>query len=288
MSISVVVLAGGRSTRFGADKLSAQLGLLDTLLDGVSPDYRCVVVGTDRELPRRAGVRVVADEVAAGGPAAGLLTGLRWCVADSAQGPAVVLPGDAPGGGLVIEPLLAALSAGAAAAWARGSSGPQPLPVALSPAAAARLLSESTVTSGAGRSVRSLLTPLAPVTVTVDPAGLYDVDTPLDLDGWHQRRHPLVLRTATAVRALVDERPPGAPLVVALSAPDLTPECTEVLAASLRVHLSAEVVRVGEPSGRRGPGGSRLTIVTGLPIGQIRFAGVEVVRLEVRAGDVPS
>lgn len=77
---SGIVLAGGRSTRMGADKASLtirNISLLDRAVALLEPLVDDVIVVT-RAQERTAGrVRVVADEIRDRGPMAGLLTGLH-------------------------------------------------------------------------------------------------------------------------------------------------------------------------------------------------------------------
>ena len=77
-----LVLAGGRATRFGSDKLRALergRSLLDHAIASAAPhvDRVTVVLAPDGEVPPLpAGVEVVRDAEAALGPLAGLATGL--------------------------------------------------------------------------------------------------------------------------------------------------------------------------------------------------------------------
>lgn len=185
MQIVVVVLAGGESSRFGTDKLDASLGLLDELFGGISPEFLQILVGPDRPIAQHRGVRTVREDPPGGGPAAGLVAGLRAARDLAVDADTVALPGDAPGGGLVIAPLIAALATGAYAACPAGEHGLLPLPVAVSPDGRDKLL--ATAGDGRGQSVRRLLTALRPVPVDLDPAGLFDVDTHADLLLWRQR-----------------------------------------------------------------------------------------------------
>ena len=53
--VTVVVLAGGTSRRFGSDKLAAPLGgstVLDTVLGSLPPQWPVVVVGPPRDCRR--------------------------------------------------------------------------------------------------------------------------------------------------------------------------------------------------------------------------------------------
>lgn len=95
--VSAVVLAGGRSSRFGGDKLGADVGgrpLLERAIDGVSAVARDVVVvlapGDDRSVGGN--VRTVADPEPHGGPLVGLAAGLEV----AAESIVVVAGGDMP------------------------------------------------------------------------------------------------------------------------------------------------------------------------------------------------
>jgi molybdopterin molybdotransferase len=93
--LRAVVLAGGASTRLGADKPEQQIGgrrLLDIVLDAVAGADDIVVVGPPRDVP--AGVSVVCEDPPGQGPVAALAAGF----AALPDGPAdiVVLPADLP------------------------------------------------------------------------------------------------------------------------------------------------------------------------------------------------
>ncbi|HEY7970931.1 MAG TPA: molybdenum cofactor guanylyltransferase [Candidatus Limnocylindrales bacterium] len=139
-AVTGIVLAGGRSSRFGSDKLAAEvaggLTLLEASVLGIAPLVTEVIVvltpGDDRRLPM-AGVPVrrVADPESFEGPLVGLRAGL-----DAATEPIVLaVGGDMPA---MRAPVLAALlrallaadaSVGAAVLATRGRL--VPLPAAL-------------------------------------------------------------------------------------------------------------------------------------------------------------
>jgi len=80
-AVSAIVLAGGRSARFGSDKLAAPLGgrpLLDHAVDAVAAVARDVVVvaAPDADVRSRSGSRVIHDDAPFEGPLAGCLAGL--------------------------------------------------------------------------------------------------------------------------------------------------------------------------------------------------------------------
>lgn len=199
MTACGIVLAGGRSSRFGSSKLQALVDgvpLLDLAVRAVvEVTDEVVIVGpasggvalTDLD-GLRAGVRVeiVLDPVEGGGPLIGLRAGLAAATGDRV----VVVGGDMPR----LEPavllaMLQRLGNGVGDAVLLGQAGgARPLPVAL------RTL-EARHAVEAAISVRetSLQAALARLTVVelpedewrrLDPSGksLLDVDTPADLE----------------------------------------------------------------------------------------------------------
>jgi molybdopterin-guanine dinucleotide biosynthesis protein A len=198
-----IVLAGGRSARFGGDKLAAVIdgrALLDRAVDPLAEICREIIVvvapgdrsRTSHSSPRMTSpIRMVQEAEAYRGPLAGLATGL-----EAAAFPLVLVGGgDMPllvGG--VLELLLGSLATGDATAVILGSGDRlQPLPVALrrEPAlAAARDALDRGQTS-----LRALLDSVHVATVpevewrALDPDGttLRDVDIPADLAADAQR-----------------------------------------------------------------------------------------------------
>lgn len=196
--VVAIVLAGGASTRFGADKLATDLDgrpLLHHAFLAVAEVAGPIVVvvapgAPPPSIPPGLATRVVVarDSETHGGPLAGLAAGLA--ALDPATNIVLVVGGDMPSlvpavlrllvGALVADP-----TPGAATLEA---DPPSALPMAvrrsLAAPAAAALLAEDR------RALRGLLTRVASVVVpahawrALDPDGrtLRDVDTPTDLD----------------------------------------------------------------------------------------------------------
>jgi molybdenum cofactor guanylyltransferase len=188
--VSAVILAGGRSSRFGRDKLVEPIDgrtLLVRAIDAVRPlaSEVLVVAAPDATPALPEGVTLVHDPVAFEGPLAGLLAGLSA----SREPIALVVGGDMPTiVGAVIESMLGELDAPEIDAVVLQSEGrARPLPMALRRdpafATAERLL------AAGERRLRALPEAMATQVVpeadwrALDPAGLtlHDIDTPADL-----------------------------------------------------------------------------------------------------------
>src|SRR5206468_1023951 len=137
-AVSGIVLAGGRSRRFGADKLAARVGagtLLDRSVAALASvaDEVVVVVAPGRERSLAAigpTLRVITDPEAHGGPLVGLLAGLEAVE----QPVAIVAGGDMPTMrpdvlGLLIRTLLAEPTFGGVILRSRGAVVPLPAAV---------------------------------------------------------------------------------------------------------------------------------------------------------------
>lgn len=191
--VSGLVLAGGRSTRFGRDKLREPVDgrpLLHLAVLALAAVCDEVIVAGPRDasaLPQlpevQVPLRVVRDAEAGGGPLVGLRAGL-----EAARFPIVLVAGgDMPH---LVQPLLRelvrALASGADAAVLREDGELRPLPCAIRISALPVLVRQ--LATGR-RSLREFLAALPaqvieePVWRTLDPAGasLRDVDRPEDL-----------------------------------------------------------------------------------------------------------
>jgi molybdenum cofactor guanylyltransferase len=188
--LSAIVLAGGRSSRFGRDKLAEPLAgrtLLDHAIAAVGPfAHETIVVARPNEAPYVPhGAIVVHDGSAFEGPLVALLTGLRG----ANQPLALVVGGDMPTMvASVLEALIARLDdpvVDAAVLEAGGWHRPLPAALRTSPA---RSTAERLVASGERR-LAALIEALATAVIdeptwrTLDPDGrtLRDVDTQADL-----------------------------------------------------------------------------------------------------------
>jgi molybdopterin-guanine dinucleotide biosynthesis protein A len=191
-----IVLAGGRSRRFGTDKLRHELGgrpLLHHPIEALATvaDRLVVVVppGDEPQLPESLAGRisVAHDPEAHGGPLLGVATGLRVAAQLSGHS-ALVVGGDMPSlVPAVLRRLVVALGDGRLAVTLEVPGRVQPLPLALE-VTLARVAAERLLATGE-RSLRSLVAELgaatvpAPVWLALDPgaATIVDIDRPTDL-----------------------------------------------------------------------------------------------------------
>ncbi|HVK36398.1 MAG TPA: NTP transferase domain-containing protein, partial [Microlunatus sp.] len=188
--LAAVVLAGGGSRRFGADKLAAEIAgrpLLDHALGGLPAETAVAVVGPTRVLSRS--VTVLREDPPGGGPAAGLVTGLIWALSTGAAA-IVTLPGDAPAGGRAAVLLLAELDRqGRESVVGVDLSGrDQVLQLALRPAAARRLIEIAGPDRGHDQSVRRLVAALTPGRLPLSDELSRDIDTSDQLDHFRNLR----------------------------------------------------------------------------------------------------
>jgi molybdopterin-guanine dinucleotide biosynthesis protein A len=178
VAYAVVVVAGGRSRRFGSDKLTV---LLDRTLGSLPDDADVVCVGPQRRVGRR-GVQWCVEEPAGGGPLAAVAAGVA-----ATEAPVVVLVGgDMPLVGRAVAALVAAARTAppqvSAAVLVDAAGRDQPLASAWRrPALLARLAELTTQAPLAGRPLRLLLDEVAGVRVPDAWDAAHDVDVPSDL-----------------------------------------------------------------------------------------------------------
>lgn len=191
--VTGIVLAGGRSARFGADKLAVEVDgrpLLHHAIEAVAAVAGSVIVvaapGPDPALPAdvEALVHVIHDPELFGGPLVGLAAALTATDAPIA----LVVGGDMPRMvPLVLRRLVATVGPGRPAVSLEIPGRLHPLPMALDVVAARP--AAATVLERGGRSLRELLHELgaisipAPVWLALDPSGatIVDIDRPSDL-----------------------------------------------------------------------------------------------------------
>jgi molybdenum cofactor guanylyltransferase len=189
--IGAIVLAGGRSSRFGRDKLAEIIDgrpLLERAIGAVEAVATDVVVvaapDSNSALPK--GVLIAHDPVAFEGPLAGLAAGLA--ALDPAVDRLIVVAGDMPSlVPAVLGRLLDRVASGAEAAILAHDDDPMPLPMALRRESAQRAVGE--LLGSGERRLRALAGVLDAAVIAEstwraqDPtaATLLDIDTPEDL-----------------------------------------------------------------------------------------------------------
>ena len=190
--VGAIVLAGGRSSRFGRDKLAATIGgrpMLDLAIDAVrvvATDI-VVVIAPDGSPRLSQEVTIARDARAFDGPLAGLAAGLA--AFDPSVARAIVVGGDMPS---LVPPVLRRMLdelSSADVVVLETDDGPRPLPMAIQPVIVRPVIDR--LLSAGERRLRALLTEARVVALDQatwrqddpDGASLRDVDVPEDLRG---------------------------------------------------------------------------------------------------------
>lgn len=201
-TVGAVVLTGGTAARLGgADKASIEIGgqtLLEHALAALVDVPEVVVVGP--EVPTSRPVTFTREDPAGGGPAAGLLAGLRRFIRTPAW--VVVLAVDMPlvSAGTVRRLMQAARDDGAVLVDSSGRA--QHLCAAYSPPALEQAAAPSDARAGHGLSMRHLVAGLRLAPVDAEGPETQDLDTWEDLAR---------LRAAAASRPTGSAERPGPP-----------------------------------------------------------------------------
>lgn len=174
-----LILAGGRSSRFGGDKAAATLhgkSLLELAADGLRPGCDMIAVSAR---PDSSAAALAADLKLAvltdrtgdpAGPLAGIRAGLEWTRAQGAAHLAI-RPIDTPFLTAAVFDDLARVLGAAPAAYCVTADGPQPLCALWTPAALPRLT--AILTDHRHPPVFQLLDDLGAVRLPVQEAGLF-------------------------------------------------------------------------------------------------------------------
>ena len=178
---SIIVLSGGTSSRFGADKSQAILGhqqLIHHILMGIPKEFEIIIVGAD-PLFTPASYRCVQESPAGGGPVAGIAAALELCESEIVG----VLATDMPFAGAHMIHLLSAMTSYDDAIMFVDSKGfKQPLAALYRREALENAL--STIGNSHGASMRTLISHLKIHEVQMSPEiekAMIDIDTPHDL-----------------------------------------------------------------------------------------------------------
>ena len=178
---SIIVLSGGTSSRFGADKSQAILGhqqLIHHILTGIPKEFEIIIVGAD-PLFTPASYRCVQESPAGGGPVAGIAAALELCESEIVG----VLATDMPFAGAHMIHLLSAMTSHDDAIMFVDSKGfKQSLAALYRREALENALTK--IGNPHGASMRTLISDLNIHEVHMSPEiekAMIDVDTPHDL-----------------------------------------------------------------------------------------------------------
>ena len=190
MSLAGAVMAGGRASRFGADKTRLLLGgqslaahlLSQMALAGLGP-LALSAAEPPQDLPL--GVRLVADKVAGQGPLGGLASLL-----DALGQPVLVAAGDMPGlEAVAFMAMRKAWTPGRGGLVALGPDGLHPLFAIYEPSCLPAMRAALDQGRGAVHQVVQSLD--LPQWLVPENAWLANVNTPKDWEAWSLKRPPL-------------------------------------------------------------------------------------------------
>ena len=178
---SIIVLSGGTSSRFGADKSQAILGnqqLIHHILTGIPKEFEIIIVGAD-PLFTPASYRCIQENPVGGGPVAGIAAALEMCESEIVG----VLATDMPFAGAHMIHLLSAMTSHDDAIMYVDSQGyKQPLAALYRRESLENAL--SAIGNPHGASMRTLISHLNIHEIHMSPEiekAMIDVDTPHDL-----------------------------------------------------------------------------------------------------------
>ena len=178
---SIIVLSGGTSSRFGADKSQAMLGhqqLIHHILTGIPKEFEIIIVGAD-PLFTPAFYRCIQENPVGGGPVAGIAAALELCESEIVG----VLATDMPFAGAHMIHLLSAMTSHDDAIIFVDSEGfKQPLAALYRREGLETALSK--IGNPHGASMRTLISHLNIHEIHMSPEiekAMIDVDTPHDL-----------------------------------------------------------------------------------------------------------
>lgn len=182
MDYVAAILAGGESSRFGADKAMADLGgapLIAHVRNALGGAAHLAVVGHPAAAAFLGAITLSDSPHAVRGPLAGVLAAMEWAQGLAAEW-LVTAPCDAPliPGDMATRLVETARSANAPAAFASTTGGLHPLCAAWRPSLAERL--HRAFQSGTHPAVRDLAPGAAHVTFP-DEGAFLNVNTPADM-----------------------------------------------------------------------------------------------------------
>ena len=176
--VSVIILSGGTSRRFGTDKSQAILrgqSLIQILISNIASEIPIVIVGEDPHISART-YQVTREEPVLGGPVAAIAAGLALVTTDLVA----ICATDMPYAPTLFRKLSAILTDELDCVMPVDVHGfRQPLAAVYRASSLLRALSAWAGTEG--ESMKNLISTMKIAEVQVPPHALIDIDTPEDL-----------------------------------------------------------------------------------------------------------